>query len=56
MMSKVGRITAFFEELDVAVYRRARGELIDELARMEQVFREHHNVLIRNSPRTFSKS
>lgn len=41
MMSKVGRITAFFEELDVAVYRRARGELIDELARMAQVFREH---------------
>jgi hypothetical protein len=40
-MTKVRRITAFFEELDVSVYRRARGEFSDELARMERLFTSH---------------
>lgn len=41
LMSRVRRITAFFEELDVTVYRRARKELSDELTRVEQLFQTH---------------
>lgn len=38
LLDRVRRITAFFEELDVSVYRRARAEFAAELARISKVF------------------
>ena len=39
LLDRVRRISAFFEELDIAVYRRSRTEFTAELDRISQIFR-----------------
>jgi hypothetical protein len=40
-----GRISKFFEGLDQRIYRQARSVLIDELARIEELYRRGDHVL-----------
>jgi hypothetical protein len=42
LLDRVRRITAFFEELDVGVYRRARTEFATELSRISHIFNDKY--------------